>query len=222
MKTAIALFILSFVLIGTSLSLAPFQAAPGSDCPMFGAQDGDSLAYSRARERALTSKFGLQDYGLTLLFCASVLAACKRRPFKAPRSVAGFFTLAVLAPALSVAALLFDLVQGQTRCEFPPWADSLGIPLMGAPVLLIAGLAWSFVHFTLLAGVRRHDAAPLSLTAIRRGHPWVLVVSLITALFLISVLAEGAYWYVIPAAAWLWYYASIAAVRYGPNGDERR
>jgi len=218
MKTAIALFILSFVLIGTSLSLTPFQAASSDDCPVFGAPDGDSLAYSRARERALTSKFGLQDYGLTLLFCASVLAARKRSSFKAPRSVAGFFTLAVLAPVLSVAALLFDLVQGQTRCEFPPWADSLGIPLMGAPVLIIAGLIWAFVHFTLLAGVRQRAGAPLSLAAIRRGHPWILAVSLFTALVLLVMLVEGSYWYAVPAAAWLWFYASIAAVRYGQSG----
>lgn len=68
MNAAIALFILSFVLIGTSLSLTPFRAAPSGDCPLFGAQDGDSLAYARARERALTSKFGLQDYGHTASF----------------------------------------------------------------------------------------------------------------------------------------------------------
>jgi hypothetical protein len=218
MKAALALFVLSFALIGASLPMDAFRLAPDGSYPMFGAPEGNSEAYDLARKRALTAKFSLQDYGITLLVCAMTLAAFKWRPFKAPHSRLGFLILAVAAPLLSVGALVFDLIQGQARWEFPPWADSLGIPLMGIPVLFVAGLIWAFAHIILLAGVLRRTDASLTLAAIRRGHPWLLVVCVLTAILMLVAAAEGAYWYVTPGALWLYFYASIAAARQQQHG----
>ena len=84
---------------------------------------------------------------------------------------------------------------------------------MGVPVLLIAALVWAFAHFILLAGVSRRPGVPISLIAIRRSHPWLLIISVLTALLVLAMGAEGAYWYAIPGAVWLYFYASISAVR---------
>ena len=99
--------------------------------------------------------------------------------------------------------------------EFPPWADSLGIPLMGAPLLLVMGLVWALGHFILLAGVPRSAGVPLSILSIRRGHPWLVTMCALTALLILAMVTEGAYWYAAPGALWLYFYASIAAVRHG-------
>lgn len=135
--------------------MEPSHLAADGSHPMFGVSEGDSQAYFTARERALTGKFALQDYGVTMLVFSLVLAAFNWQLFKVPRSLRGFLGIAVAAPLVTVGAFAFDLIQGQARWEFPPWADSLGIPLMGIPVLLIAGLVWAFSHFALLAGVPR-------------------------------------------------------------------
>lgn len=217
MKAALALFVLSLALIGVSASMESFRLAPDASYPMFSVPEGNSQAYSRSREEALTGKFSLQDYGITLLFCSLALAAFKWRPFTAPKSSLGFLAVAVAAPLLTAGALVFDLVQGQARWEFPPWSDSLGVPLVGTPLLLIAGLAWALGHFTLLAGVPRRVGVPLSFLAIRRGHPWLLVVSALTAILVIGMAAEGAYWYLVPGAVWLYFYVSIAALRHHRN-----
>ena len=80
-------------------------------------------AYHAARAQALTPKYRLQDYGGTLLTLGVSVAVLSWRPLKAPASSLGFIAVALPAPSASVGALVFDLVQGQSRWAFPPWAD---------------------------------------------------------------------------------------------------
>ncbi|WIV99233.1 hypothetical protein [Kinneretia aquatilis] len=217
MRAVLAFVGLSLAMIVAALFMKPFRVAPDASYPMFGVPDGDSRAYARAREESLTAKFSLQDYGVTLLLSTLMFAAFKRRPFTAPKTSLGFVALAVAAPLLTACALVFDLVQAQARWEFPPWGDSLGPALLGAPMLLMAGLAWAFGHFIWLAGVPRRAGVSLSFLAIRRSHPWLLGVVAVTALFVVGAIAEGAYWYALPGAVWLYFFASIAALRLHPN-----
>ena len=214
MKTAIALIVLSLALLGFTASLEPFKLTLDGHLPFLSVPLGDSKAYYAARTEALTPKYRLQDYGATSLVFGLILALCSWRRLSAPKSTLGFLVLAVVAPLLTAAAFAFDLFQGQARWEFPSWADSLGIPLMGLPVLLVAGLIWAFVHVTFLAGVRRRGRAPITLVAMRRGNPWLLVVSALTALLVVAMAAEGAYWYAVPGVIWLYFYASLSSVRY--------
>jgi hypothetical protein len=213
MKAAIALILLSLVLVGASATLEPFHLGPDGTYPFLSVAQEDSKAYYAARTQALTPKYRLQDYGITSLTLGLALAFVSWRPLKAPGSRVGFIAIAVVAPLLTTLGFVFDLIQGQARWEFPPWADSLGIPLMGVPGLLLVGLLWAFAHFILLAGVPRRYGIPISISAIRRAHPWLLVVCLLTVLLVTAKGAEGAYWYAFPGAVWLYYYASISAVR---------
>jgi len=135
------------------------------------------------------------------------------RPLKAPGSGFGFFALAIAAPVLTVLGFVFDLFQGYARWEFPPWADSLGIPLMGVPVLLVAGLVWALAHLALLAGVPRRADVLVSFNSVRRGNLWLLIVCGLTTLLVVGMGIDGAYWYAIPGVLWLYFYASISAVR---------
>ena len=61
--------------------------------------------------------------------------------------------LGLVLPVLSVAGYVFDLLQGFNRGEFPHWADSLGIPLMSVPIMLLLPLVWAGAH--LVYGYRR-------------------------------------------------------------------
>lgn len=213
MKTALSLIALSLALLGFSISLEPFTQNPDGSYPFHSVTEGDSQAYYAARDQALTPKYQLQDYGATILVLGLVVAILSWHPAKAPRSTLGFIGLAVIAPILTVAGFVFDLVQGQSRWEFPPWADSLGIPLMGVPVMLLLGLVWAFAHFILLAGVPRRAGVPISYAAVRQGNLWLLVICCLTALLILAMVADGAYWYAVPGMLWLYFYASIAAVR---------
>lgn len=213
MKAAVALVVLSLALIGASVLEAPFRLDADGSLPMLNVAAGDSAAYFSARDQAVTAKFKLQDYGVTLLACALLFAVVSKRPLRAPSSRLGFVILAGFAPLLTVVGYTFDLVQAQHRWEFPPWGDSLGIPLMGVPVMFVAGLVWALAHFVLLAGVPQRAGVALSFSAVRRGHLWLLIVSTLTVILIAIMAAGGAYCYAIPGLIWLYFYAAIAAVR---------
>jgi len=217
MKAAFVLIVLSLALLGTSVTVPPFRLEADGSLPMLNVAEGDSEAYFSTWEQAVTAKFRLQDYGVTLLTFAVLLAVISRRSLKAPSSRLSFVILAALAPFLTVIGYAFDLMQAQTRWEFPPWGDSLGIPIMGVPVMFVAGLAWALSHFILLAGIPQRAGVCISFSAIRQGHRWLLAVSALTAILIAIAAAEGAYCYTIPGLVWLYFYAAIAAVRQVPE-----
>jgi hypothetical protein len=216
-KIAFTLLLIGLILIGTSIPMEPFRLDIDGNNPIFSVPDGNSLAFSAAREKAVTAKFALQDYGITLLICSAAVFLFNLYPLKAPQSRSAFIGIAISAPSLTAAALVFDLLLGNFRIEYPPWADSLGAPLMGVPVLLISGLAWTLGHFTLLAGVPQKGAKSLSYAAVRHGHLWLLVMSIIATLITLVTFTGGVYWYAIPSALWLYFYVSIATVRQNVN-----
>lgn len=219
MKTAFALFALSLVLLGLSMPMDPFTPNADGSYPFHSVAHGDDQAYRAARDLALTPKYRLRDYGGTLLALGLIAAVLSRRPLTAPGSGMCFVAIAIAAPTLTSLGFVFDLMQGQSRQEFPPWSDSLGIPLSGVPVLLILGAVWAFAHLALLAGATRLNGDVISLPGLRRGNRWLRVVCGLTVLFGIGMGICGAYWYAIPGALWLYFYASISSAL-GPHAAE--
>ena len=210
----LALFALAFALLGASAMLEPFHLAADGSLPMVNVPDLDSEAYFSAREQAVTAKFKLQDYGVTVLIAAVLLAAIRSHGLRAPSSRLGFVMIAFLAPTLYCGGVILELYQANfTRLEFPPWADSLGIPLMGVPPIAVVGLVWSFSHLVLLRGAPKRSAVELSLSAVRSSHWWLLTVSILTAIYIAVMAALGEYLYAVPGLVWLYFYAAIAAVR---------
>lgn len=213
MKLAGFFLVAALVILGLSMRMEPFALSGSADW-FSSVPEGDSTAYYQARANALTPKYQLQDYGITLLSIAGAIALLSRKDgIKAPASKAVFFALAFAAPVATASGFVFDLFLGAERREFPPWADSLGIPLAGVPIMLLVLTAWSWSHFLFLAGAKKKAPVRLSLATLRGGHKWLLFVAGVTALLVLFTAWAGAYWYALPGALWLYYYLSIAAVR---------
>jgi hypothetical protein len=214
MKYVLALIAISLALLAYANSMPAYHDSPNgkywADVP-----DRDSGKYHEARAAALTNKYKIQDWGCTLLIYAIVYGIYIRfKGIPAPTSKIGMLVAALAGPALTALSMILDLSQGLQRGEFPPWADSIGIPLMGVPPIFAISLAWSLGHLVLVAGARKSTRQRLSIRAVRSGNKWLLAVSSITALLLIAVSAEASYLFVVPGVAWLYFYTSIAAVRY--------
>jgi hypothetical protein len=98
------------------------------------------------------------------------------------------------------------------RGEFPHWADSMAIPLMGVPVLLAILLVWAFVH---LVFVRRqfYPGVPVASAFSRHANIWLLFVSALTAALVIATVLFGEYWYALPGCLWIYFYLALAASR---------
>lgn len=212
LKLAGVFLLAALVVLGLSMRMEPFVLTGGADW-FSSVSDGDSTAYYRARSNALTPKYELQDYGITLFSLAGVTALLSRKGgIQAPASRAGFVALALTAPLATVAGFVFDLFLAFGRREFPPWADSPGIPLAGVPIMFFVLATWSWGHFTCLAGIKKKTQVRLSLVTLRGGHAWLLFVACVTALLVVLMAFAGAYWYAVPGTLWLYYYLSIAAV----------
>lgn len=175
---------------------------------------GQSEEYFELRNSMLTQKYRLQDMGITLFSMAMMVGLIFKlghNSFKSPRSKLGFILLAIFLPLLSVLAHVFDLIQALDRQEFPHWADSIGIALMGLPIQLVILLVWSLGHLFLLKGVQI-TACTISLSLLHSF--WLGGLSILTALLITLNAFYGQYWYALPSILWLYFYLSLAAIQY--------
>lgn len=215
MKFAVFLFILGAALISYAWSLPAYKDEKLFLERYMSMSAGHSREYEDLRAEMLTLKFPMQDYGITLLAVASGVFAAIRRGralVLSPKSPTTLAAGALGLPLLTVGSYVFDLMQASHRGEFPNWADSIGIPLMGAPVLVALLIAWALAHLCFL---RRTDYFSTSLiTAFsHRANWWLLFLAALTAVLALLCAASGQYWYAIPGGLWVYFYLSICAVR---------
>lgn len=221
MKISAILLVIGAVIIGYAYSLPPYKNEALFMEQYMALSEGQSMEYWKLRDEMLTLKFQLQDYGCTLISIAAGVFIVSRkgwRQLKSPSSRAALFGVAFVAPFLTVGAYIFDLLQGFSRGEFPHWADSMGIPLMGVPVLLVTLLLWSGVHLIFSGG--SYKSAPLALAVSRGANWWLLLITAITIAIVALCTLYGQYWYGLSAAVWLYYYISLAAARRAANPAE--
>jgi len=217
MKSALAVLLAGLVMLAYAMTLPVYKDENAFQLRYSEMRSGDSAAFHALRDEQLTPKYRLQDYGVCALLLSGVLAVRHRIwRMMTPRTALPIVAAALLAPALTVAASVFDLIQGMERGEFPHWADSLGIPLMGMPVLLVAALVWSLAHLAFLSGKRR-SGVPLRNAFARGANIWLLVVAAITLILTAGLLVEGAYWFAPAGVLWLYLYVTLAAARLPAN-----
>jgi hypothetical protein len=221
MKLAALLLLIGLAVIGYAASIPPYTDEKLFMERYMALPVGQSEEYWKLRDEMLTAKYQLQDYGGTFISVAVGLFLVSRRGWrsvKAPKSRATLVLLALAVPFLTVGAYVIDLSLGFFRGEFPHWADSMSIPLMGTPVLVAILLAWSAAHLAFLRGAYR--SAPLHVAISRKANWWLLSVAALTAMLGGVFAVAGAYWYAIAGVSWLYFYLSLAAARADPHDAE--
>lgn len=213
--------IISVILIITGIALFAFSLPlhPYTDENAFRAKynelsTGQSNEYYKLHDDFLTHKYLLQDIGITLISIPSLFLLfykLGRGRLNSPKSKLLLILLAILLSILSVIGYVFDLFQGMDREEFPHWADSLGIPLMGVPVQFIFLLAISLLHLLIIKR-SAHYSIPLSMAFSLKSNLWLLVLPVISFLASILVISNGQYWYAIPGLFWTYFFVSICAI----------
>lgn len=214
MKYISIFFLLGICLFGYSLTMKSYTDEELFMKKYMELSSGESEKYFELRDSMLTSKYRIQDSGITLFSIAllvGLMFKLGQHSFKSPNSKLGFVFLAICLPFLTVFGYVFDLMQGMHRQEFPHWADSLAIPLAGAPIQLILLLAWSLLHLLFIKG----NAISAQNIILSRSHNyWLNFLSILTTFLLIVCAFYGLYWYALPGALWLYFYLSLAAIRF--------
>lgn len=213
MKWLVVLFfILAVFFIGYAETLQPFTNKPVFNSQVSQMTSIDTEKYDSLRQEMATPKYELQDYGITLaLLALTMVLLAQVEVMMALRSRWAYTGLALAVSTLTSGALFFDLMQGSERLEFPPWADSLGIPALGVPFVFMGTLIWAFLHLLLLGDVPTQPI-PLRLAWSRQSNKWLLMLIISTTFILLCSLVSGAYWFAAPAALWLYFYVSVAAI----------
>lgn len=142
--------------------------------------DEFSERWHAARTEALTARERMEDValGLVLLGATGLLASLVGRPASTPSSFWGWFAACAAASAALAAGLVAYLFLGMARFEFPPWADSIAIPLMGVPVILLFGVLGSLA-VAAIASRLSPAPQPLSLASAPRWLSLLLAVPLL-------------------------------------------
>jgi hypothetical protein len=221
MKLSAILLLAGVTILGYAYSIAPYKDEALFMERYMALSNEQSNEYWKLRGEMLTPKFQLQDYGGTLVALSiGVLLVSRKgwRNFKSPKSRATLIGLAFTAPLLTVGAYAFDLLQGFARGEFPHWADSMAVALMGVPVSLTILLAWSGAHLAFLRGPYHSELLSHALS--RQANWWLLAVASIAAVLAALSAAVGQYWYAIPGVVWLYFYISLAASRRSTHDAE--
>jgi hypothetical protein len=146
------------VLIGASFFMSPYKNAAAFEDAVVKNNPTDekeaaaaTIAFNAERKAQLTPKYAFADYGLVLLEISALLLFASRK-LRAPRfqdipevlvptKSSVVFVIGLLGAVTTVAAYAASIVLDFSRGAFPPWADSIVIPLIGTPILLLVLLA---------------------------------------------------------------------------------
>ena len=223
--------LLALVTVGVILS-AVFGTFPLYGDPNWrsGIPQGDSQSYFAAQEanrtfesRAFDVAVGATVFFATLLGATVVLKVQSLREFRyiqTPARAGALFIVTNATVLMFSLASGLDLVLGSLREEFPPWADSLGIPLPGVAVfaVILAVLSNLGLVFMVL-GV----PLPVSLWTAPVGfRGWTAsvalgIVALIALAYLVGILVSGVFLFVLPILSTLYVALCVRATGARPT-----
>lgn len=213
MKTAAYIItVIGLVIFGYSLFLEPYTDEQEFNAKYMEITGEDrSEQFFELRDEYLTIKYSLADYGLTITFIGLIAIFVFYKGwsnFKTVNSKGLIIGLGILATLTTTIFYVADLFNEMARGSAPYWADSLGIPLMSVPPMLILLLIWGALNSIGLRGDFK-TGVPVSSLSFRQINYWYLIISILTSIILILVIIDGYFWMVVPGFLWLYFYISL-------------
>lgn len=178
---------------------------------LYDVEEDRSEQYYKLREEYLTSKFVLENYSITSIILGSILLYASLigiNEIKTPKIKLEIVFLGLLASVITSIGDVGDLLLESYRGSSPPWADSLGIPLMSVPVFFIISIVWVMIN---LIGIKENFKTNVRIFPMKCKHLniWYSILAIITILLLLYVIILGFFWLVLPGFLWLYFYISL-------------
>jgi uncharacterized membrane protein len=178
-------------------------------------QENASEKFYELRKEYLTPKIDLENYGITLTITGTIfliLSIIGFRNLRTPRKKVWIVVIGIVAALFTNVFYVGDLFLEMYRESYPHWADSLAIPLMGVPFLIIVSLTWTGLNSIGISGDFKLGV-PLLLIKLNNLNYWYASILTITILITILTIVTGYFWQVISGFLWTFFYLSILAGR---------
>ena len=101
--------------------------------------------YYTLREQYLTSKTDFENYGISLILLGLIIygiVVFDYRKIKTPKTKQAVIGIGLVAVLLTTIAYVGDILLEMYRGHYPYWADSIAIPLMKVPFLILLMIVW--------------------------------------------------------------------------------
>lgn len=228
-RISIVIITLSLLSIGYSFFISAYtdegeyqEKYMSLDWQELGSRDASEKFY-QLRDEYLSPKYKIQDYGFTFLVLglATFILFGKGTPIKAPSSNAKVALIGFAAAMFTVAGYVGDLFLEFFRGSYPWWADSLGIPLMGVPLLAIMFFSWAALNLLAMSGTFKAGAR-ITLQNIKGSNYFYFILFIVTALIVVLCAIDAYFWMVLPGLLWLYFYASLWAGRHTANKSSQQ
>lgn len=174
-------------------------------------EENNSQKFFELRESYLTPKFDLENYGLVYIILGLytlVLIPKKWQDFKSPKYKGTTVLIGALAVLLTIGGYVGDLFLEMTRDSYPPWSDSLGIPLMSVPGLLLIFSVWFVVN---LIGLKKpfRTSVPITEFNLKSTNYWYLTLITLTTILTLILIYEGDFWWTAAGIMWVYFYLTL-------------
>jgi hypothetical protein len=169
------------------------------------AYDAYNKRWFIAMDELRTDKWPYHDAGAALMALAACMAASLFLlrintlsdvvKLASPRNAWTIYLMAALGWFGYAASAILALLQGFDRLEFPPWADSMMVPIIAISAFAVTG--WVVVSVVIWL-VLRGAALPASLWIWRRDmpmHDWIYTIAAGVALLLAGEILRETYLY---------------------------
>lgn len=176
-------------------------------------KDGENrtLQFYELRSEYLTPKFELEDYGFTLSLLSIPFVLISIRGIGKMRTLnkkSWISAIGIFAALLTCSGYVCELFFEMGRDSYPYWADSLAIPLGGAPILLIVSLTWVALNLIGLNGDFKTGVLIFPLKFDNLNY-WYLTILILTTVVLALEIIAGNFWQILSGFLWIYFYLNI-------------
>ena len=95
-----------------------------------------------------------------------------------------------------------------TRDRYPPWADSLGVPLVAVPRLLLIFSGWCVVNLISLKNPFRTSVLITEFN-LNSTNYWYLTLIISTTILTLISIYEGVFWWTATGTMWIYIYLTL-------------
>lgn len=210
--TGIIILTIGLILLGISFGLKRYTNEKEYNAKYSSLTgESDSERFYKLREEYLTPKYDLENYGITLILTGmtiSILSFIGLDKLKTPKKKVWIALIGILAAILTNISYVGDLFLEMYRDSYPQWSDSLAIPLMGVPFVILVSLLWTGINLIGISGNFKTNVNILPFKYDNLNYWYVTILTITIAITLMTI-ATGYFWQVISGFLWTYFYLSI-------------